>query len=197
MDKLDRWYHEQYNENNVVINWIRRNKKQNSIILDIGANVGVYAQIFLESGARHVDAYEPDDMMYEYGKGRCDDNIVYHKAGFSEVEGWLPFSHDPNPSNFGLHKIPDSAMVSAQKEDGYIKCITIDSLTKKYDIIKIDAEGHEKEILKGAKQYLMLHKPIVILEHERWNKQECHSIMEELGYTTKQEINEVNTVYGK
>ena len=49
----------------------------------------------------------------------------------------------------------------------------------KLDLIKIDAEGHEIPILKGAKEIIKKFKPLILTEFDLKNKQEIIDLLPE------------------
>ena len=67
-----------------------------------------------------------------------------------------------------------------------IGCTTLDALAEQCgdpDLVKIDTEGHEVQVLRGAKGLLAGRKPRLIVEyHTAALKAECISILEAAGY---------------
>ena len=64
-------------------------------------------------------------------------------------------------------KNPGGVPIKLQSFDGAdsIEKITIDSLyLENVSLMKIDVEGHELSVLKGAEQTILKNKPVIILE---------------------------------
>ena len=60
--------------------------------------------------------------------------------------------------------------------------INLDSLNlNKVSLIKIDVEGHELEVLTGAKNLISTYKPVIILEAST-NETEIHNFLTNQGY---------------
>ena len=61
-----------------------------------------------------------------------------------------------------------SLAAPGQKADGtayFVKVVTIDTLDlPELDFLKIDAEGHEPAVLRGAKDTIERHRPVLCLE---------------------------------
>ena len=85
----------------------------------------------------------------------------------------MPFAVCSNDETKSLSVQPDNYGLSSilAFEEGHIpvKCIKLDSikylLNTKIKILKIDTEGHELEVLKGAKEIFEVNKPdYVIIE---------------------------------
>ena len=54
--------------------------------------------------------------------------------------------------------------IKIKRLDDLIKIKKINFNNKKVDFIKIDVEGYELDIIKGAKNFLKKHKPIILIE---------------------------------
>jgi len=72
--------------------------------------------------------------------------------------------------------------------DGEIPMITVDSLNlSDIDVIKIDVEGYEMEVLKGAEKTLQTNKYVMIELNSNTGKygssnQECMDLLQKNGY---------------
>lgn len=126
------------------------------IVLDIGCNMGTFADAALRYGARHVFAFEPDERNCELLRMQPffnSDRFTLTQIAVSEKTGIATLYTLKSADNFGAH--------SLQERKGRlhveVKTISLESLIKKLkpDIIKMDIEGHENEInlepLKFAK----------------------------------------------
>jgi len=126
-----------------------QNKKFRTV-LDIGAWCGTWSKA-LEPYAKKVIAFEPDRVHFSCLEKNCTINCTPRNEAVGAKEGMISLSDD----NFTQAK----RVVS----EGSIKMIAIDDLAyEQVDLIKIDVEGYEMEVLKGAKrtltntQYLMI-----------------------------------------
>jgi FkbM family methyltransferase len=128
---------------------VDKNKKFNHI-LDIGAWVGTWSMAMNKFCGR-VIAFEPDSLHYQCLVKNVTDDVETHKLAVGSEEKLISLSED----NFTQSK----RIVG----EGSIPMITIDNMKlDDVDLIKIDVEGYEMEVLKGAKktlenvQYLMI-----------------------------------------
>jgi len=126
-----------------------QNKKFKSVI-DIGAWCGTWAKA-LEPFAKKVIAFEPDRIHFECLQKNCTINCDCRNEAVGSVLGKVSLTNN----DFTQAKRVDS--------EGNIRMVTIDSFDyKDVDLIKIDVEGYELEVLKGAEktlrntQYLMI-----------------------------------------
>jgi len=128
---------------------VDKNKNFNHI-LDIGAWVGTWSMAMNKFCGR-VIAFEPDSLHYQCLVKNVTDDVETHKLAVGSEEKLISLSED----NFTQSK----RIVG----EGSIPMITIDNMKlDDVDLIKIDVEGYEMEVLKGAKktlenvQYLMI-----------------------------------------
>ena len=126
-----------------------KNKKFNHI-LDIGAWVGTWSMAMNKFCSRVV-AFEPDSLHYQCLVKNVSDDIETHQLAVGAEEKLISLSED----NFTQSK----RIIG----EGSIPMTTIDNLKlDDVDLIKIDVEGYEMEVLKGAKktlenvQYIMI-----------------------------------------
>ena len=139
--------------------------------LDIGANIGNHS-IFFAKKFKNIYAFEPNPIAYEVLKINCNHaakhkNVVPLNFGLSDIEGSLPFHI--NPLNIGGAEIIDTSNKYI-KDSIQINVKTLDQLNELKDasvaLIKIDVEGHELNVLKGAKSIILTNMPAILFEQQ-------------------------------
>ena len=163
---------------------------KDSAVLDIGANIGNHT-VFFSKMFQKVYAFEPNPVTYEVLQINSNfvseaKNIQTFNFGLSDVDGSLPFLI--NRSNIGGSAIAECDDTSQNIINVRVK--RLDDLTAvneaKIALIKIDVEGHELQVLKGAKKTLAEHMPAILFEQEASQivagSSEVVKILEELGY---------------
>ena len=139
-----------------------------NIALDVGANIGNHS-IFLSKFFKEVHSFEPNPFTYDIltinsKYAAPNNNIISYKIGISDKECTLPFSI--NRTNFGNSKIDFEN--NSNKDQILIEVQSIDKIDyfkeKNISLIKIDVEGHEINVLRGAKKTIKSHKPIILFE---------------------------------
>ena len=163
--------------------------KDNSVILDIGANIGSHTLYWaIERKAKKVYSFEPFDMIYEILEANVklnslQDVVTTYSFGLSDEECRAKKGFVYN-KNLGSTKF-------LKQENGEATLKALDSLEipEKIDLIKIDVEGHEVEVLKGALKTLEKNKPILVIESFD-KKAELEEVIFPLGYVQVDTIRE-------
>ena len=177
---------------------IRRIAKQMNTMLDIGSNIGWYSLMSAGINASAtIHAFEPIPSTFKRLERNCRLNgfesiVNCHNYGFSGQKGSFPFYFYPQGSgNASMQNLGERENVTIVDCELRILDSVLDWLnpSKYIDFIKCDVEGNELFVLKGGKDLLAKHKPILLLELLRkwsakfgYHPNEAISFLEELGY---------------
>ena len=125
-------------------------EKKFRTVLDIGAWCGTWAKA-MEPYARKIIAFEPDNVHFTCLQRNCTINCDARQEAVGAAEGRISLTDD----NFTQAK--------RVLNEGNIRMVTIDSFGyKDVDLIKIDVEGYEMEVLKGAEETLKTNQYLMI-----------------------------------
>jgi FkbM family methyltransferase len=137
------------------------------VFFDVGANIGSYA-LSLHRKAKKIYAFEASKTNINY----LEDNI--RANGIDNIKTINKAISSEDNRNIKIYLSPDAGGNHSiyDKFDGKyenIKTITLDSFyhrnnIEEIDIIKIDVEGAEFDVIKGANQTLNKFKPLLIIE---------------------------------
>ena len=142
--------------------------------IDAGANVGMWTR-FLMQDFEQVHCFEPNPNFIECWKKNIPSgkNAILHEVGLGKKETTANFDR---PLAQMLERVP-----------GDIKIVPLDSyeLTN-IDFIKIDVDGYEDLLLKGALETLTVNNPVINIEMKRWKRRhlvnKSDRILRKLGY---------------
>jgi FkbM family methyltransferase len=146
------------------------------VVWDVGANVGFYSLLAARKAAK-VIAFEPlpENLAYlrrHIELNRLEERIEVCPAAASDHDGTGLFSVVPdNPSEGSLRTYGTLA----------VRTVRLDSISTVPDLIKIDVEGNEHEVLRGAVETMRTHHPLVLVARHSGDTQ-CQDLLEELGY---------------
>lgn len=139
--------------------------RQDSSVIDIGANSGHHS-LFFSRCAKNVYSFEPYEKVFKKMQERIKENniknIKVYKYGIGSKNGMLTF-YPPDNKNEG-----GGSFIKMQNKEGLnLEVINGDKVlreVKNIALIKIDVEGMELEVLKGLKQTIKKHKPVIFVE---------------------------------
>jgi FkbM family methyltransferase len=144
-----------------LIAFVDRTVKKNMVVVDVGANIGVYTLMFskLVGERGSVISIEADKDNYEIlenniSLNKCNNISAYYTAIFSEV---TEKKFIVNKIHKGDHRlIQDKDKANEEAEYVLVKCSTLDSILQnnEIDIIKIDIQGGELDALEGMKNVI-------------------------------------------
>ncbi|MGB9598422.1 MAG: FkbM family methyltransferase [Minisyncoccales bacterium] len=162
---------------------VKETIKKNDIVIDAGANLGIFSLFAAYQGAK-IFAFEPVLKTYE----RLLENIKYFEAqkdifpfrfalGESSKESLIKVA-SPSSASRMTDSFPFPKINFIGKE--MVRVIPLDiflrdfNFNKKIDCLKIDTEGYELKVLKGAEKTIKKFKPKILISayHKKNDKRE-------------------------
>ena len=137
----------------IVAESLKRLLEPGSTFVDVGANIGYFSRLASDWGCT-THSFEPHPKLFE----RLKDNLpemkttrLYQKA-LSSQQGsfdlYIPENWESNAGIASLEPLPNGEKVKVQTE-------RLDDLgITDIDVLKVDVEGHELEVFKGAEGLL-------------------------------------------
>ena len=132
--------------------------------IDAGANYGIMSAN-LNSKFSKIYAFEVDTPVRDCLKKNVEkfqlNNVVVCDSGLSDKEELVSLNYLKN--TFGTH--------INKAVSGTHSCKTLDSFElTEVGFIKLDCEGYEPYILKGAEQTIKKYKPVILMEEKNYSK---------------------------
>jgi FkbM family methyltransferase len=149
-----------------------------AVVFDVGANFGIMSLQYSKSVERgHVHAFEPTDYAFAKLKRNLELNPnLAKRVTANQVFVSSESSEQPNLQAYSSWKVNGKARAKTHPVHGgtiqnanNIPAITLDDYCvqqglKRVDFIKIDTDGHEFEVLRGAGKTIAEHHPVIIFE---------------------------------
>ncbi len=166
-----------------------RELRSGSVFYDVGSGIGFFSCLAAVRGAK-VYAFEPDE-----GNSACvERHIDMNKLGgqvklcrvvVSSKTGQVKLRPADRSLGHGNAVVADDSAVEAN----VTPCITLDEFVRNEPpptLCKIDVEGHESEVLKGARELFERARPLLICEvHDQQNEDFVTKWLAERNYTLK------------
>jgi len=142
--------------------------------VDVGCNKGSYLYWLSRAVPRgRVVAFEPQPQLAAYLKKVCKatglGNVRVEASGVSDKPGQLTL-YIPGESDSPAASFEEVVAKSERCRVVDVPVVTLDEYFDGFEgrigAIKIDVEGHELAVLRGATGVLSRHKPVVVLECE-------------------------------
>jgi len=140
---------------------------KNDVVVEAGANMGALT-IPLAQLAGKVYAFEPQLVLCKIAQANLAfndlDNVELHNQAVGDVPGevLVPIFQYDHAANYG--------MIGEQQwgKGVPVQVVTIDSLgLDRLDFLKVDVEGMEERVLRGAAATIAAQRPLVFVENDR------------------------------
>ena len=173
--RLDRAIKNNYEKELLIID---KFENKNKSAIDVGVYRGVYSYK-LSKKFKHVYAYEPNPLIFPYLKKNLYQiikNLTLKNYALSNSTGSVDLKIPRRSKSIfknnveELYRLGWATIHDNKNFNDYDKVkvnkIQLDEDLKNNDIgfIKIDVEGHEREVIEGAKNLILNSKPILLIE---------------------------------
>jgi FkbM family methyltransferase len=156
------------------------------VVWDVGANAGFYTLALsrLVGNGGRVYAFEPlaenVDNILKHVELNDLSSVIVVQAALGERDGLVGFE---------TARLNSMGRISEQEGSYLVPAFTVDAFVAQHpdarpDLLKIDVEGAESGLLRGATQFLRKAAPDIVLAlHGETQSRQCFELLTELGYT--------------
>lgn len=186
------WYHGRGRERGVMLSLVRL-VGTDDVVYDVGGHIG-YTALLFASLARQVHVFEPGSNNLPYlnaNVGSKQNVVVVSSAVGAEsgtspllVEGLTGQNNTLLPTAESFRSTMSNAFVRARSRWEEVRVTTLDDYSRDAPppcVIKIDVEGLELDVLRGASGLLRDKRPALMVEVSRHHG-EIAGLMTSLGY---------------
>jgi FkbM family methyltransferase len=181
--------------------FLYNNLRKDCVFVDCGANIGLWSLIalsFYKDNGGKVYSFEPNPPLVNRLEKQREANKI------QDIWKIFPKAVSDRTAELDLiiTEVHEKNYIESEKTNFPLKKVNVESV-KLDDInfdraisgIKIDVEGHEKQVIKGAINTIKKHKPWIILEvNKKYSNceflkdSETHKMMTEMGYTANHSL---------
>jgi len=176
-----------------------------NVFLDIGANIGTYSILFAKKGLKGY-AFEPvnsnfDALTTNLRLNDIEGKVKAFPIALGEKKGKANFTFDP--INTGASHLTDNSGFLEETENPEfvdVDVVPLDDVLDKLDIkkndkifIKIDVEGMEENVIKGAQGFIKSHPNLLfVIESIHSGKEELDKLLNSFGEFEILDVDELN-----
>ncbi len=165
-----RWANEQFLNGPIAfdVTAIKQLTRAGDRVLDAGANIGFTSLLFLDAGAESVYAFEPDPRNYQRLSALASPQIRVSDLALGNSDGEIDLvlseAHNQGSTldDRIVERFPTLFPNNKTVKVGVRKLDTI-CADEPFDFLKIDVEGGEVDLLRGATQLIDSKRPRTIL----------------------------------
>ena len=169
------------------IELFRQTVQPGATVVDVGANIGAHTLFFARTvgEAGLVLAFEPQRVVFqmlcanmalnEIRNVHCIQSALGRQAG----QAHIPVPDYEKEGNFGEFSLNQEADSGEE-----VRIMPLDAIDfARLDFVKIDVEGLEAEVIRGAVRTIARHRPLLYVENDRREgSPSLIALLQSLGY---------------
>lgn len=184
-------------------NKIKNFVHEGDTIIDVGGNLGFFVLILTDliNDSGKIYSFEPSNRLNKKLASTIQinnlKNVEIINLALGEAEGSTTLHYNPKQS--GLSSIVSDFEKNSLSEE--IKITTLnkfsENITGRVSFIKIDTEGYEPQVLKGAMELIIRDKPTIYIElggEYQASSADALKILNELNYFCEAENLDLQTI---
>jgi FkbM family methyltransferase len=148
----------QHNKYSEALSLVKKRRRA----IDVGGNIGLWSRV-MSIDFEVVEAFEPVTEFAEYFRFNAP-NAVLHQVALSDSKRMVTMARDVGGSCGDVG--PMSSKVKSKAIERVETALLDDFAFRDVDFIKVDCEGYELHVLRGAEQTILGNKPVMIVEQK-------------------------------
>lgn len=138
--------------------------------LDVGANIGFYTLLFCQQNSGTAYAFEPLSVNREQLRRNLSlngvDNCQVFASGLSDTQEETTLYYHPCNRGAGgtVPSGPGFQSLMREEDATFAPLDEVSGLSETVSLVKIDVEGHELAVVRGARETLRRQKPTILIE---------------------------------
>lgn len=147
----------------------------NAVLVDVGANTGSYSLLTAHHPTMAAHAFEPCPLPYTLLEehirlNHLETRVIPWNLALADYNGSGTFYVAEPDSCTALSMLGGKPAESKRFHEISVGVRTLDSFgLARVDVLKIDVEGGELAVLRGAEETLKRRRPLVVFEHQGAN----------------------------
>jgi FkbM family methyltransferase len=200
-----------------IVNSINRYLVEGTDFIDIGAHIGLITLAVNDlKKASRIHSFECDPVnftclrrntrgisninLYNFGLSDsnkiCNINENTYNSGCNHINSTTDYKGTNNYDYSWLQNVKQNYL---NNNTSFYSILPLDSLKYLFhngvSVIKIDVEGYEYFVIAGAKEFLSLYKPVIVIEIGEDNLDKVNKQLNDLGYYIAELLPNENFVY--
>jgi FkbM family methyltransferase len=160
--------------------WDLLSSQHGVLAFDVGANIGQAANVLAKNFDRVV-SFEPCAESLAILTTEAPANVTVAPFALSDEEGKILLTEAANSLPHGMLTTGDHVRWGPVRGQRWVEAIKLDRATARWgipDLIKIDTEGHELQVLKGAPTTLRARRTKWLIEvHYRQHAEKIFDLL--------------------
>lgn len=153
--------------------WAMLDQYDGALAFDVGANIGQAAAV-LSKHFERVVSFEPCEESAFVLRGEKPSNVEVWPVALSDHDGEVVLDETLNSIKTGQLTTGTGLGWGPIVGERSVYCMTIDTVVAQVgapDLVKVDTEGHEVQVLRGAKGLISARGTVFLVEvHSHWNE---------------------------